>query len=98
QLRGEVAGATVVDDYGHHPTEIEATLAAARDGFGRRTVAIFQPPRYTRTQALLEEFGRAFVLADHVVVTEVYAAGEAPIPGVDGRAVAEALIHERLGH
>jgi len=96
QLRGEVAGATVIDDYGHHPTEIEATLAAARDGFGRRTVAIFQPHRYTRTQALLEDFGRAFVLADHVVVTEVYAAGEAPIPGVDGRAVAEAL--RRQGH
>jgi UDP-N-acetylmuramate--alanine ligase len=96
QLRGEVAGATVIDDYGHHPTEIEATLAAAREGFGRRTVAIFQPHRYTRTQALLEEFGRAFVLADHVVVTDVYAAGESPIPGVDGRAVAESL--RRHGH
>jgi len=96
QLRGQVAGATVVDDYGHHPTEIEATLAAARDGFGSRTVAIFQPHRYTRTQALLEEFGRAFVLADHVIVTEVYPAGEAPIPGVDGRAVAESL--RRQGH
>jgi UDP-N-acetylmuramate--alanine ligase len=96
QLRGEVAGATVIDDYGHHPTEIEATLSAARDGFGRRTVAVFQPHRYSRTQALLEEFGRAFVLADHVVVTEVYPAGEKPIPGINGTAVADAL--RRHGH
>jgi UDP-N-acetylmuramate--alanine ligase len=96
QLRGEIGGATVVDDYGHHPTEIEATLAAARDGFGSRTVAVFQPHRYSRTEALLDEFGRAFVLADHVVVTEVYAAGEAPIPGIDGRAVVDSL--RRHGH
>lgn len=96
QPKGEVRGATVVDDYGHHPTEIQATLAAAREGFGRRTIAIFQPHRYSRTHALLEEFGRAFVLADHVVVTDVYAAGERPIPGVDGRAVAASLA--RHGH
>jgi UDP-N-acetylmuramate--alanine ligase len=96
QLRGEAFGARVVDDYGHHPTEIQATLAATREGFGVRTIVVFQPHRYSRTQALLEEFGRAFVLADRVIVTDVYAAGETPIAGVDGRAVADALV--RHGH
>ncbi|HKQ59920.1 MAG TPA: UDP-N-acetylmuramate--L-alanine ligase [Candidatus Polarisedimenticolaceae bacterium] len=96
QLRGTVGGATVLDDYGHHPTEIEATLSAVREGFGARTVVVFQPHRYTRTQALLEDFGRAFFLADSVIVTDVYAAGEPPLPGVDGAAVARAL--ERHGH
>jgi UDP-N-acetylmuramate--alanine ligase len=96
QLKGEFGGARVVDDYGHHPTEIQATLAAAREGFGARTIVVFQPHRYSRTKALLEEFGRAFFLADHVIVTEVYAAGESPIAGVDGRAVADALV--RHGH
>ena len=85
-----------IDDYGHHPTEIQATLAAAREGFGARTVVAFQPHRYSRTRALLEEFGRAFVLADRVIVTSVYAAGEAPLPDVDGAAVADALV--RHGH
>ncbi len=96
QRKGEAFGATVVDDYGHHPTEIQATLAAAREGFGARTVVVFQPHRYTRTEALLEEFGRAFFLADHVLVLPIYAAGEKPIPKVDGRAVVEALV--RHGH
>ncbi len=96
QLKGEAFGARVVDDYGHHPTEIEATLAAAREGFGARTIVVFQPHRYTRTRALLEEFGRAFFLADHVIVTDVYAAGEAPIPGATGEAVRDALV--RHGH
>jgi len=96
QRKGEAFGATVIDDYGHHPTEIQATLAAAREGFGARTVVAFQPHRYSRTRALLEEFGRAFVQADRVIVTAVYAAGEAPIPDVDGSAVADALV--RHGH
>jgi UDP-N-acetylmuramate--alanine ligase len=96
QHRGDAFGATVIDDYGHHPTEIMATLAAVREGFGSRTVAVFQPHRYSRTDALLEEFGRAFLLADHVIVTEIYAAGENPIPGIDGRRVADALV--RHGH
>ena len=96
QLRGEVGGAKVLDDYGHHPAEIEATLAAVREGFGSRTLVVFQPHRYSRTQALLEEFGRAFVLADRVVVTDIYPAGEAPIPGLDGSVVAETLV--RHGH
>ena len=96
QLKGEAFGARVVDDYGHHPTEIQATLAAAREGFGVRTIVVFQPHRFSRTRALLEEFGRAFVLADHVFVTDVYAAGEAPIAGINGKAVADALV--RHGH
>jgi len=96
QLRGEAFGAKVVDDYGHHPTEIAASLAAVREGFGARTIVVFQPHRYTRTKFLLEEFGRAFFHADHVIVTDVYAAGEEPIPGVDGSRVADALV--RHGH
>ena len=96
QHKGEAFGATVIDDDGHHPTAIHATLQAAREGFGARTIAVFQPHRFTRTAALLEEFGSAFSLADHVIVTEIYAAGEAPIPGIDGAAVAASLA--RHGH
>jgi len=92
QLKGEKDGVLVVDDYGHHPTEIAATLAAARAGFPeRRIVAAFQPHRYTRTRALLDEFGTAFFEADSVVVTDIYPAGEPPIQGVDAAAVVEAL-------
>jgi UDP-N-acetylmuramate--alanine ligase len=92
QRKGEKNGILVVDDYGHHPTEIAATLAAARAGFpDRRIVAAFQPHRYSRTRALLDEFGTAFFEADRVVVTDIYPAGEPPIQGVDGPAVVEAL-------
>jgi UDP-N-acetylmuramate--alanine ligase len=91
-LKGEKGGVLVVDDYGHHPTEIAATLAAARAGFPqRRLVAAFQPHRYSRTRALLDEFGTAFFEADAVLVTDIYAAGEQPIQGVDGAAVVESL-------
>ncbi|MDH3591730.1 MAG: UDP-N-acetylmuramate--L-alanine ligase [Planctomycetota bacterium] len=96
QRLGEAFGATVIDDYGHHPTEIEATLSAARESFGTRTHVVFQPHRYSRTSALLEEFGRAFYFADDVLVTEIYPAGESPLPGIDGEAVASAL--RRHGH
>lgn len=96
QWKGEAFGARVVDDYGHHPTEIQATLAAAREGFGSRTIVVFQPHRYSRTRLLLEAFGRSFFLADHVLVLPVYAAGETPVPGVDGESVADALV--RHGH
>lgn len=89
QVKGEVKGVLVVDDYGHHPAEISATLNAAKDGFGRRVVVIFQPHRYTRTYHLLREFFTAFYQADVLVVTEVYAAGEPVIPGVSGRQIAE---------
>jgi UDP-N-acetylmuramate--alanine ligase len=90
-VRGEAGGVTVVDDYGHHPAEVAATLAGARAAFGRRLVVAFQPHRYTRTRDLLHEFARAFNDADVVLVTGIYAAGEEPLPGVSGQAVAEAV-------
>jgi UDP-N-acetylmuramate--alanine ligase len=96
QSRGEAGGAMVMDDYGHHPTEIRATLLAIREAFDGRIVVVFQPHRYSRTQALLEDFGEAFDLADGVIVTDIYAAGEQPIPGLDGSVIVEAL--ERHGH
>ncbi len=82
QLRGVVSGVTVVDDYGHHPTEVAAVLRTAREGKPRRLVAVFQPHRYTRTRDLMSEFGPALSLADVVVLTDIYAAGEAQIPGI----------------
>jgi UDP-N-acetylmuramate--alanine ligase len=81
----------VVDDYGHHPAEIKATLAAARSGWERRLIVVFQPHRYTRTRALFDEFVTAFYQADQVVVMEVYAAGEEPIPGAEGRGLAAGI-------
>ncbi len=89
ELRGEVNGVRVVDDYGHHPTEVAATLSAAKQQ-GGRVLVIFQPHRYSRTDALREEFGRCFGDADLVWVLDVYAAGETPIPGVTGHTVVEA--------
>ena len=80
----------LVDDYGHHPTEIAAVIRTARDAGRGRVLLLFQPHRYTRTQALKEEFGGALALADAVVVTEVYPASEDPIPGVSGRLIADA--------
>jgi UDP-N-acetylmuramate--alanine ligase len=90
ELKGEVGGVMVVDDYGHHPTEIAAVIAAARAGFGRRLLVAFQPHRYTRTHALAAELGAALAGADEVVLTDVYAAGEAPIAGATVDAVAGA--------
>ena len=90
-VRGEAQGITVVDDYGHHPAEVRATLAGARRAFGRRLVVAFQPHRYTRTRDLMTEFATAFNDADVLFLTEVYAAGEEPIPGVSGRSLADAL-------
>jgi UDP-N-acetylmuramate--alanine ligase len=80
----------VVDDYAHHPAEVRATLKAAREGWDRRVVALFQPHLYSRTRDLAREFGQALALADLVFVTDVYAAREAPLPGVDGALVADA--------
>jgi UDP-N-acetylmuramate--alanine ligase len=82
QLLGEAGGVMVIDDYGHHPTEIAAVIAAARAGIDRRVVVVFQPHRYSRTSQLMAEFGAALGAADEVVLTDIYAAGEAPIPGV----------------
>ena len=92
QLRGEARGVTVVDDYGHHPTEIRATLAAARESGHRRIHVVFQPHRYSRTLDLLEEFGSAFKDADTVVVLPIYAASEEPIPGVTAERLAEKIV------
>jgi UDP-N-acetylmuramate--alanine ligase len=94
QLKGRVNGVTVIDDYGHHPTEIRATLAAAREcGFNKIHV-IFQPHRYTRTQLLLDDFATAFRDADSVTVLDIYAASEAPIPGVNGKQLAGRISHD----
>jgi UDP-N-acetylmuramate--alanine ligase len=83
---------TIVDDYGHHPTEVAATLEALRQGYpGRRIVLAFQPHRYTRTHDLIDDFSKALSTADALLVTEVYAAGEAPIAGADGRAICRAV-------
>jgi UDP-N-acetylmuramate--alanine ligase len=91
QMRGEAHGVMVVDDYGHHPTEIAAVIAAARAGIDRRVLVVFQPHRYTRTRLLMPEFGAALGAADEVVLTDIYAAGEAPIDGVTVDALAEAV-------
>jgi UDP-N-acetylmuramate--alanine ligase len=90
QRLGTVGGVEVVDDYAHHPTELRATLAAARSTDAGRVVLVVQPHRYTRTQALGAELGRAASAADLVLVTDVYASGEAPVPGVTGQLVADA--------
>jgi UDP-N-acetylmuramate--alanine ligase len=90
-VRGEVAGVTIVDDYGHHPTEVQATLAGARRAFGRRLVVAFQPHRYTRTHDLFTEFATSFNDADVLFVSSVYAAGEEPIPGATADALVEAI-------
>ena len=83
QIKGEVNGIMVVDDYGHHPAEIRATLAAAKNGWPeRRLVVAFQPHRYTRTKELFDEFVTCFYDADVLVLTDIYAASEQPIPGV----------------
>lgn len=91
QIKGEADGVTVIDDYAHHPTEVRATLGAARPGPYRRLVALFQPHRYSRTAALAAEFGAAFEAADQVVLMDVYGAGEDPIPGVSGKLIADAV-------
>ena len=96
QVRGVARGVTVVDDYGHHPTEIRATLAAARDCRFRRVHVLFQPHRYTRTQALMDEFAQAFHQADSVFVLDIYAASEPPIEGVTGAALTERI--RSFGH
>ncbi len=91
EFRGEANGVTFVDDYAHLPSEVRAALATARTGGWARVVAVFQPHRFSRTAALATAFGTAFAEADVVVVTDVYSAGERPVPGVSGRLVADAV-------
>jgi UDP-N-acetylmuramate--alanine ligase len=89
---GKGDAVTIIDDYGHHPTEIAATLDAVRQGYpGRRVVLAFQPHRYTRTRDLLDDFATVLSGGDALLVTEVYAAGEAPIAAADGRAICRAI-------
>jgi UDP-N-acetylmuramate--alanine ligase len=93
EYRGEAKGVTVVDDYAHLPTEVAAALAAARASTAwRRVVAVFQPHRYSRTAALWREFAHAFRDADLLAVTDVYAAGESPRPGVSGKLIVDAVL------
>jgi UDP-N-acetylmuramate--alanine ligase len=89
QTKGRVDGVWIVDDYAHHPTEIAATLQAARDVDPKRLICVFQPHRYTRTKFLRQEFGAAFTGADLLVLTDIYSAGEAPIPGISGETIKE---------
>jgi len=91
QIHHDQDGVMVVDDYGHHPAEIRATLAAARAGWDRRVVAVFQPHRYSRSRALFDEFVTAFYQADQVIVMDIYPAGEDPIPGVDAARMVEGI-------
>jgi UDP-N-acetylmuramate--alanine ligase len=91
ETKGVVAGVRVVDDYGHHPSEVRATLAAARGVHTGRLVVVFQPHRYTRTRDLFEAFATAFHDADLLVLTEIYPAGEAKLPGIEGAVLADAI-------
>lgn len=95
QLRGAIDGVTVVDDYAHHPTEVRATLGAAREQGWSRIVAVFQPHRYSRTQHLGRDLGAALAEADLAIITDVYGAGEQPVPGVAGKTVVDGLLAAR---
>jgi len=92
ERRGHANGAEFVDDYAHHPTEVSATLAAAREDGGRRIVAVFQPHRYSRTAVMWRSLGESLAAADLVVLTDVYGAGERPVPGVTGKLLVDALL------
>jgi UDP-N-acetylmuramate--alanine ligase len=96
EIKGEPRGITVIDDYGHHPEEIRATLGAIRDSWKRPLTVIFQPHRYSRTRDLFDDFVTAFDGADRLVLTEIYAAGEDPIPEVSGESLYQAI--KRNGH
>jgi UDP-N-acetylmuramate--alanine ligase len=97
ERRGSAAGVTFIDDYAHLPTEVRAALAAARDGAWERIVCVFQPHRYSRTAAVWRDFGAAFDDADLLVLTDIYAAGETPLPGVTGMLVVDAVLAHDAG-
>jgi UDP-N-acetylmuramate--alanine ligase len=92
QLHGEHDDVMVVEDYAHHPTEIRATLSAAREGFGRRLLVLFQPHRFSRVRDVGEEFHRAFFEADVVTVTDIHPAGERPLPGVSAEGIFQGIV------
>ena len=93
-MKGEAGGVSVIDDYAHHPEEIRVTLAAAKGLGERRLVALFQPHRYTRTRDLFEEFLSAFAQADILFITDIYPAGEDPIPGVSAEALCQSIVEK----
>lgn len=93
---GDSEDVLIVDDYGHHPTEIKATLSAAKEGWGRRTVVLFQPHRYTRTRDLMQEFTGSFDNADILIVTDIYPAGEKPVEGINSERLCDAI--RKHGH
>jgi len=96
EVRDEIDNIMIIDDYGHHPAEIKATLSAAKTGWNKRVIAVFQPHRYSRTSALFNDFLTAFYQADQLVITSVYGAGEEPISGATGAALAQGIIEH--GH
>lgn len=96
EIKGQVGGITVVDDYGHHPTEIKETLAAARNVWKERRIVVFQPHRFTRTKALFDEFTHAFADADVLILNDIYPASEEPIAGVNSEALCSAI--KKAGH
>jgi len=96
EVRGEIDDILFIDDYAHHPTEVKATVTAAKEGWNRRVIAVFQPHLYTRTRDFKEEFGKAFLQSDVLVVTDVYPSREKPIPGVTGKLVTDAA--RSFGH
>jgi UDP-N-acetylmuramate--alanine ligase len=96
EVKGEPKGILVIDDYGHHPAEIRATIGAIRDSWKRPLTVVFQPHRFTRTRDLFDEFLTAFEGADRLVLTEIYGAGEDPIAGASGEALYQAI--KRKGH
>lgn len=96
EIKGEKNGILVVDDYAHHPTEIQATLQAARSGWDRRIIAVFQPHTFTRTRDFYKDFARSFDDADILIITDVYPAREKPIDGINGKLIADSAVH--FGH
>jgi len=96
EVKGEPRGIMVIDDYGHHPVEVEATIRAIRDGWKRPLTVVFQPHRYTRTRDLFDDFLISFEGADRLILTEIYEAGEEAIPGISGEALYQAV--KRRGH
>ena len=98
QVKAVLNGVTIVDDYGHHPTEIQETLAAAKETWKNRLIVVFQPHRFSRTQALLPEFARSFANADEVILMDIYSAGEEPIPGISSQTLRDILIENGHRH
>jgi len=97
QLIDEVAGIRLIDDYAHHPSEVRTTLKAASLESYERLVCMFQPHRYSRTAALWRDFGEALLAADTIIITDVYAAGEGPLPGVNGKLIVNAVLEADPG-